>query len=322
MRRVRYHEYGGPEVLRVEEADVPGPGPGQLRIRAEAIGANFVDTKLRSGAGGIFTWPLPATLTGDVVGTVDAVGGGVDRTLVGSRVAAMSRDAFADYAVVDANWALPVPDGLDLGAASMLPTAAPVALRVLRSGRLASGETVLIHAAAGAIGHVAVQLARLLGAGTVIATASSPAKLDFAKACGADAGVDYTDAGWAEQVRAAAPDGVDVVLDAIGGQVTSDGIGLLAPFGRLVVYGAASNEIPTVSARDLYELKELVGFSMSAWCAARPDDAKAESAELAGHFASGRLRAAVHATLPLAEAARAHRMLDDRAQLGRILLVP
>jgi NADPH:quinone reductase len=322
MRRVRYHEYGGPEVLRVEEADVPEPDRGQLRIRAETIGANFVDSKLRSGVGGIFTWPLPATMTGDVVGTVDAVGEGVDGALIGSRAVAMSTDAFADYVVVDAEWAVPVPDGVDTGAASMLPTAAPVALRVLRSGRLAPGETVLVHAAAGAIGHLAVQLARLLGAGTVVATASSPAKLDFAKACGADTGVDYTDPGWAEQVRAVAPDGVDVVLDAIGGQVTPDSIGLLAPFGRLVVYGAASNEIPKVSARDLYALKEVVGFSMSAWCAARPDDAKRETAELAEYFASGRLRAAVHATLPLTEAVRAHRMLDDRAQLGRILLVP
>lgn len=322
MRRVRYHEYGGPEVLRVEETDVPEPGPGQLRIRAETIGANFVDTKLRSGAGGIFSWPLPATLTGDVVGAVDTVGEGVDETLVGHRVVAMSTDAFADHVVVDAEWAVPVPDGVDAGAASMLPTAAPVALRVLRGGRLAPGETVLIHAAAGAIGHLTVQLARLLGAGTVIATASSPAKLEFAKACGADAGVDYGDPGWADQVRTVAPDGVDLVVDAVGGQVTLDGIGLLAPFGRLVVYGAASGEIPTVSVRELYELKEVIGFSLSAWCAARPDDAKAETVELAEHFAAGRLRAAVHATLPLAEAVQAHRLLDDRAQLGRILLVP
>lgn len=322
MRRVRYHEYGGPEVLRVEQADLPEPGSGELRIRTDTIGANFVDIKLRSGAGGIFAWPLPATLTGDVVGTVDAVGEGVEERLVGTRVAAMSTDAYADYAVVDAEWAVPVPDGVDDGAASMLPTVAPMALRVLRAGRLAPGETVLVHSAAGAIGHLAVQLARLLGAGDVIATASSPAKLDFAKACGADAGVDYTEPDWAERVRAVAPDGVDVVLDAVGGRLTVDGVGLLAPFGRLVAYGAASGETPAVSTRELFPLKEFVGFSMSAWCAARPDEARRETAELAGHFAAGRLRGAVHATLPLTEAARAHRLLDDRAQLGRILLVP
>ena len=184
MRRVRYYEYGAPEVLTLEEADIPTAGPGQVLIRAEAIGANFVDTKFRRGraSGLLFQRPLPGILTGDVVGVVDAVGSDVEDTLLGRRVAALAEDAFADYALADARWLAPVPDGLDLGAASMLPMGAPVALRVLRTGQLAKGETVLIHAAAGGIGHLAVQLAKTLGAGTVIATASSPSKLDFARA--------------------------------------------------------------------------------------------------------------------------------------------
>jgi NADPH2:quinone reductase len=324
VRRVRYHEYGEPEVLTLEEADVPTPGPGQVLIRTEAIGANFVDTKLRRGpaSGPLFNRPLPAVLTGDVVGTVDAVGPDVDTEQVGLRVATLAEDAFADYVVADAQWLAPVPDGLDLGAATMLPMGAPVALRTLRTGQLAKGETVLIHAAAGGIGHLAVQLAKLLGAGTVIATANSPAKLDFARACGADIGIDYTEPDWPDQVRAAAPQGVDVVLDSAGGEVLRQSIDLLAPFGRVVMYGAASGQLIDLPVRSLFALKSLAGFSLLAWRAASPAQARQEMTEVADHFTDGRLRMAVHTSLPLTEAAEAHRLLESRSTLGRVLLLP
>lgn len=324
MRRVRYHSYGGPEVLRVEEADLPEPGDGQVRLRATAIGANFVDTKFRQGptAGALFQRPLPGKLTGDVVGIVEAVGAGVDQELVGRRVAALVEEAFAEYVVADADWLADVPAGLDDGTASMLPLAATVALRILRSGQLAAGQTVLVHAAAGGIGHLAVQLAKLEGAGTVIATAGSAAKLDFARAHGADVAVDYTAADWPDQVRRAAPEGVDLVLDSVGGQTLLQSIDLLAPFGRAVVYGAASGDFAAVPVTSLYALKSVVGFSLLAWRAAAPKQAAAEVVELAEHFATGRLRASVHTRLPLAEAAEAHRILDGRQQLGRVLLIP
>jgi NADPH:quinone reductase-like Zn-dependent oxidoreductase len=323
MRRVRYYEYGGPEVLRVEEVDIPTPGAGQVLIRSEAIGANFVDTKFRRKAGALFQRPLPGILTGDVVGTVEALGPGVDTAKPGDRVAALAEDAFADYVLADADWLAHVPGGMEPGAASMLPMGAPVALRVLRTGYLAPGETVLIHAAAGGIGHLAVQLARLLGAGTVIATAGSPAKLDFARECGADVAVDYTDDDWPDQVRAAAPAGVDVIADSIGGQVSRQSIDLLAPLGRLVAYGAAaSGELLDVPVRSLFALKHVAGFSLLAWRAARPEQARQEMTEVAGLSSDGRLRTAVHATFPLTEAAKAHQLLEDRAQLGRVLLVP
>lgn len=321
MRRVRYHAYGGPEVLRVEEADVPDPGPGQVRIRTTAIGANFVDTKFRRGAGTIFHRPLPATLTGDVVGTVDAVGAGVGTDLAGRRVAALVLDAFADFVLADADGLVDVPDGMDDGVASMLPSAAPVALGVLLASGLAPGGTVLVHAAAGNIGHLAVQLAKLRGAGTVIGTAGSPAKLDFVRALGADAAVDYSGDDWTDRVRAAAPSGVDVVLDSVGGRTTLRSLELLAPFGRLVIYGAA-DDVVDVPATSLYLLRSIGGFSLLAWQAARPVEYRQAMAELTGLLTSGHLRATVHTRLPLAEAVAAHRLLDARAQLGRVLLVP
>ena len=295
-----------------------------MLIQVEAIGANVVDTKFRSGpsSGELFHRPLPGKLTGDVVGVVTAVGAGADQGWVGRRVAALAEDAFAEYVLADALWLAPVPEGLALGAASMLPMGAPVALRALRTGQVAAGETVLVHAAAGGIGHLAIQLAKLLGAGTVIATASSPAKLDFARNYGADIGIDYTDSTWTDQVREVAPKGVDVVLDSVGGDILRQSLGILAPFGRVVVYGGVSGETLNVSLRSLSALKTVSGFSLLAWRAARPDQAREEMSEVADHMINGRLRTAVHAKFALTEAIAAHRVLDERSQRGRVLLLP
>jgi NADPH:quinone reductase len=320
VRRVRYHSYGGPEVLRVEEADVPEPGPGEVRLRTDVIGVNFIDSKFRQGMGERYGRTLPATLTGDVVGTVDAVGADVDTGLLGRRAAALSEDAYADYVLADARWLVTVPDGLDDVAASTLPMAAPIALGTLRTGRMAPGETVLVHAAAGGIGHLATQFAKLLGAGKVIATAGSPAKLDFARARGADVAVDYSRPDWVDRVRVAAPEGVDLVLDSLGGGPES--LGLLAPGGRLVVYGVAAGEPADIPVQALFAMRSVAGFSLTAWRAAQPDEVGKAVDEAAGHLLAGRLRTTVHARIPLTEAAEAHRILDHRAQLGRILLVP
>lgn len=322
MRRVRYYEFGGPEVLKVEEADIPVPGPGQVLMKTEVIGTSWVDTAFRGGTSPLGSPSLPGSPHGDVVGTVEAVGAGVDPALAGARVAALvNPDAYADYVVADADWLARVPAGVDAGTASVLDMPAPVALRVLRTGQLAAGETVLVHAAAGSIGHLATQLARIEGAGTVIATASSPAKLEFAREHGADVGVCYTDPDWPDQVRAIAPGGVDVVLETIGGQVSAQSLDLLAPFGRLVFYGAASGQLPQLPTW-VPALRTVSGFGLMAWREARPEQARQEVTELAGLAADGRLRAFVQATLPLEQAARAHELLEDRDRVGRVLLVP
>ncbi|MFC6022222.1 zinc-binding alcohol dehydrogenase family protein [Plantactinospora solaniradicis] len=324
MRRVRYYEYGGPEVLTVEEVDQPVPQAGQVLLRAEAIGVNFVDTRFRRGpgSGSIFQRPLPGRPTGDVVGTVTRVGPGVDPQLVGRRVAALAEDAYADFVVAEALWLAAVPDRLDSGDASMLAMSAPVALRILRAAPLNSGDTVLIHAAAGGIGHLAVQLAKFIGAGTVIGTARSSRKLDFVRTVGADVAIDYAQPDWPDQVRAAAPDGVDVVLDAVGGPVLQSSLDLLAPFGRAVVYGAATGELEQIPVVKLFALRSVSGFNLTAWRHANPDQARHEMDEIADLFAAGQLRTTVHASLPLTEAATAHELIETRSHTGRILLLP
>jgi NADPH2:quinone reductase len=235
-------------------------------------------------------------------------------------VAVLLEDACADYVLADANWLASAPAGLDAGAASMLPTVGAVALGALRAGRLAAGDTVLITAGAGAIGHLAVQLARRQGAGQVIATAG-PAKLGFLKELGADVAIDYTQPGWPDQVRAAAPGGVQLVLEAVGGDVLQQAIRLLAPLGRAVVFGASAGELGSVPVRSLFMLKSVTGFSLLAWRSTDEAQARADIAELTRMFQAGQLRAAT-TTLPLAGVTEAHRRLDDRAVTGRLILVP
>ncbi len=322
MRRVRYHAHGGPEVLAIEDAAIPEPGPGQVLIRTEAIGINYVDVQLRRETSPDSIWfrQLPGTLTGDVVGTVEKAGPGADPALAWTRVAVLHEDAYADYAVADTSWLVTVPGDLGSGAASMVPTVGAVALGALRTGRLAPGETVLVTAGAGAIGHLAVQLARRQGAGTVIATAS-PAKLGFLKELGVDVAIDHTQADWAAQVRDAAPAGLDLVVEAVGGAVLHQSVGLLAPFGRAVVFGASAGDLTSLPVTSLFGLKTASGFSLLAWRAANADQARLDLAELARLFQAGDLRA-VTTSLPLAEAVQAHHLLEDRVVTGRLLLVP
>jgi NADPH:quinone reductase len=323
VRHVRYHSHGGPEVLAIEEADIPEPGPAQVLIRTEAIGVNYVDVQLRreTATDSIYFRSLPATLTGDVVGTVERAGPDADPALAGTRVAVLLEDAYRDYVVADTRWLVSVPAGLDAGAASMLPTVGAVALGALRTGRLGQGDIALVTAGAGAIGHLAVQLARQRGAGTVIATAGSTAKLGFLKELGADVAIDHTQPDWDAQVRLAAPGGVDVILEAVGGEALHKSIGLLAPFGRAVTFGASAGDLTSVPVTSLFALKTVSGFSLLAWRAAAPAQARADIAELTGLFEVGKLHAATETTLPLAEAVQAHRLLEDRTVLGRILLV-
>jgi NADPH2:quinone reductase len=323
MRRVRYYAHGGPEVLTVEDAPVPEAGSGQVLIRVEAVGLNYVDVQIRreTASDSLFFRPVPVSLTGDAVGVVERAGEGADAALVGQRVAVLLEDACAEYVVADTDWLVGVPDALDTATASVLPTMGAVALGALHLGRVAEGDTVLVTAAAGGIGHLAVQLARRLGVSTVIGAAGSAAKAGFLKELGADVTVDYSQLDWAEQVKAAAPRGVDVVLDAVGGGTLLECVGLLAPFGRVVGYGAANGDWGSVPLLRLSGLKTLSAFSLLALRAAAPERARADIAELTSLLTAGELRATTR-TLPLADVTKAHRLLQDRAVLGRLVLTP
>jgi NADPH2:quinone reductase len=319
MRTVRFHQHGDPDVLVVAEVDVPCPGPGQVLLRTELVAGSFVDTTMRRGDGPFGPGPLPSSPHGEVVGIVEALGDGVDDGLRGRRMAALVfAEAYADAVLADAAACVPVPDALPAPEASVLAMAAPVAMAALALGRLAPGDTVLVQAAAGSIGHLAVQVARLLGASRVVGVVGRAAKLDVVRDLGAEAVA--LDDDWTGEVSTLVPGGVDLALDSAGGQISADTLELLDPFGRLVVYGAASGALPSIPARPLLTGRSVTGFGIGTWQAAHPDEAARHLAMVTGWLASGELRVLSSAPIPLAEARRAHALLEDRARVGRVVV--
>jgi NADPH2:quinone reductase len=326
MRIIRYHHHGDPGVLRLEETGVPRPGPGEVLIRAEAVGVNFAEVQRRQGKpiGGPVR--LPAAPAGDVAGTVEAVGPGVTGVGIGDRVVAPVRyGAYADRAIARASAIFPLPDDIDAAVATALPSPGETAYHVLTTvGRLQPGETVLVHAASGGIGHLAVQIARALDAGRIIGTVGHPAKLDFARSTGADVAVCYGHPDWVDEVREATGDrGADLVLETLGNEVLAQSIALTARFGRVVCYGGASGEpAPPLSPWDFVDMKSLHGFNLYALLEGRPEVAAAGRRALLDLVVSGQVTPFVHSRVPLADAAAAHALMERREHTGKVVLVP
>jgi NADPH:quinone reductase len=323
MQAIRVHRHGGPEVLVSEDVAIGPPGPGEIRVRHKAIGLNFTDVYFRTGA---YAPPaLPFTPGNEAAGVVVAVGDGVDAFKVGDRVAyVVVLGAYAEERNVPANLTVRLPDAIDFetGAAMMLKgLTAQYLLR--RTFPVAEGHTILVHAAAGGVGLIMTQWAKRLGA-TVIGTAGSPAKAELARAHGADHVIDYRHEDFAARVKEITGGaGVDVVYDSIGQATFQGSLDSLKPFGQFVGFGAASGPIPpfdiTLLARK--------GSLFATWPIlfdhlARREDMLAMSADLFGVVASGAVTIPVHARLPLAEAAEAHRRLEARETTGASVLLP
>jgi NADPH2:quinone reductase len=339
MRAVRVHRTGGPEVLRLDEVDAPRPGPGEALIRVAVAGVNMADVGMRAGffhgAG-----RLPATPGFEAGGDVEAVGDGVDGSWVGRRVVAELLGGYAEYAVAPADALIAVPDGLALEDAIAVPIQGLTALGALRDGgRLADGDTVLITGAAGGVGSQAVQIARALGAGRVVALAGAAEKRALALDLGADAAVDYRAEDWEDQVRAvaggrerpgpvpggnpmqAAPGVADLALDGVAGPVTAGLLRLAVPrTGRIVTVGGASGAPPEL---DVFELNRrnltVTGFSLPTW-AQLPGWRAQAAGLLLGWLRDGRVRVVRGPSFPLDRAADAHRALEDRSATGKLLL--
>ena len=316
MRAIRISAWGGPEVLElVEDAPVPDPGPGELLVQVTRAGVNFADTHARQDDY-VQRYALPLVPGAEVAGTVD-----------GRRVVALTGGAggYAEYAAVPAEHVFPIPDGVSDGVALALLIQGLTAWHLYRtSAKLAAGESVVVHSAAGGVGSLAVQLARPFGAGRVIATASSADKRALAAELGADAVVDVTREDLAHAMRQANGDKpVDVVLEAAGGRVFDASLDALAPFGRLVVYGISSRESAHPSTGHLMKhSKAVVGFWLF-HCLAEPRRLVAEPlADLLARAAAGGLRVVEGEVYPLADARRAHEDLVARRTTGKLLLDP
>jgi NADPH:quinone reductase len=323
MKAIRIHETGGPEVMRLEEVETPTPKEGEVLIKVAAAGINYADLAQREGAY-LTRTRTPMTLGAEVAGTVTALGQGVSVPAEGGRVVAFAEGGgYAEYAVAKTAMVIPIPPNLDFEHAAAFPVQGLTAYQLLReSAHIEAGESVLVHAAAGGVGTLAVQLARLMGAGTVVGTASNASKLDLVRRLGADAAINYSEADWFEQVKkATSGQGADIILEMVGGEVAEQSLQCLAPFGRMVVFGAASGKIVQFSGIQLmYKNQAIIGYWLTSQLR-RIDRIAAATRELMQYLASGKLEIIVGQTFPLAEAAEAHRAIAERRTVGKVVLV-
>jgi NADPH:quinone reductase-like Zn-dependent oxidoreductase len=337
MRAVRFHRQGPPEVLQVDTIDDPEPGPGEVLIDVKACSVNHLDVWVRRELPNI---PTPRIPGADAAGVVAAVGAGVSRCAVGDRVlidpgiacGACTRciegDAslcatygiqgetcdgtYAERKVVRERAVLPMPAGWSFAEAASFPLVALTAWRMmLTRGRLQPTETVLILGAAAGVGVLCIQIARLAGC-RVIATASSADKRDLCLALGADHAIDYTQAGWQKEVRSLCPGGVDVTVDYVGQATWRDSVKATRSGGRILTCGATTGAAPSAELTHVFFRQlSVIGSTMGS----RADlEAALRAAD------RGLLRPVLDRTLPLADAAIAHRLIEDRAVLGKLAL--
>ncbi len=321
-RAIRVHQTGGPEVLALETVDSPAPGPGQIAVRIEAIGVNFIDVYHRTG---LYPLPLPFTPGSEAAGTVMEAGPGVGDIRAGDRVGyVMQPGAYAERAVVSAR------DVVQLGKETSTAVAAAALLQGMTAHYLArstfrvqSGLPVLVHAAAGGVGLLLCQMCRALGA-EVFGTVSTEAKAKAAREAGADHVIRYAETDFEEAIRdQLGGNRLAVVYDSVGAATWEKSMRLLRPRGTLVLYGQSSGPVPPIdpgrlaAAGSLFLTRPTLGHYMRT-----PDEMRWRAGEVLGGIASGKLKLTIDRELPLAEAAEAHRLLESRATSGKLILRP
>jgi NADPH2:quinone reductase len=325
MRSVRFHELGEPNVLRLEEVDVPTPSAGDLLIKVEAAGLNFSDVGKRRGLY-LEPTPLPFTPGSEVCGEVVATGPEVGRFRVGDRVAGVSpwrSGGYAEFAVLPEAVAAIVPTGISAEDVVAVSNQGATAVHLLTTmTRIEKGETVLVSAAGGGVGGLILQLAKLYGARTVIGLASTEAKRAAATADGADQVFDPNDPDWPKQAAIAMGGGADVFLDSVGGELFEAGVGLLGPFARAVAYGLASGRpAPVVPVALMRRCAWVAGFHLDR-VMGLPGVMGATLAELYALVAAGTLKPRIAARFALEEAVAAHELMESRNAVGKIIIHP
>ncbi|MCD5323212.1 MULTISPECIES: quinone oxidoreductase family protein [Pontibacillus] len=324
MKAVQFEYYGGPEVLEMKDFKNPSPAEGEVLLKVEVIGVNYADTARREGAYVVPT-PLPFIPGAEVAGVVEEVGEGVQNVTKGDRVVTLiEKGGYAEFAVANAQTLIPIPNGVSPETAVALPLQGLTAYHILKTmGQLEEGETVLVHAAAGGVGSLAVQLAKTFGAGKVIATASTKEKLEFAKSLGADAAINYTEENWREQViEANGGKGVDVALEMAGGEIFHETVKCMRSFGRVVVYGVASGNPAQMYPSGLMNRNlSVIGFFLPQ-IMKKPKLFSSSLQELLGLVERDELKLTIGGVYPLAEAANVHELLQSRKTKGKLVLVP
>lgn len=322
MKVIRVHRHGGPEVLRLEEAEVPRPGPGQALLRIDAVGVNFVEIYQRTG---LYQVPLPFIAGAEAAGTVEAVGPGVATVRLGERVASFNvLGAYAEYALAQAERLVPLPDRVTTRqAAAVLLQGATAHYLTTSTFPLARGQTCLVHAAAGGLGLLLCQMARRIGA-RVIATVSTEEKAALARAAGADEVILYTQADFESEVkRFTAGAGVQVVYDSVGHTTFAKGLDCLVPRGMMVLCGQSSGPVEPFEVQTLAQKGSLflTRPTLHHYAASRSELVE-RVGQVLDWVGSGALAVRIGREFPLAQAGEAQAELEGRRTTGKVVLVP
>lgn len=322
MKAMRVHQYGGPEVLSFDEIPIPEPKAGEARVKIEAIGLNYVDIYQRAG---LYPLPAPFTLGMEGAGVVDAVGDGVTEVQKGDCVAySMVLGSYAEYAIVPAWKLVPLPPSVDARSAAALMLQGMTAHYLTHSTyALRPGEIALIHAAAGGVGLLLVQIAKNLGAAT-IGTVSTETKAALAKQAGADHVILYNRTDFAAEVKTITRgSGVHVVYDSVGQSTFAKSLDCLRPRGYLVLFGQSSGPVPPFDPGILATKGSLflTRPSLNHYTLDRTELLQ-RAADLFAWTATGKLKLRIEKTFPLSEAAEAQRQMEARKTTGKVLLLP
>ena len=322
MKAIRIHNHGGPEVLAYEDVPVPEPGAGEARVKIEASGVNFIDIYHRIG---LYPMNRPCILGSEGAGIVDALGEGVSEVKPGDRVAyAMIPGSYAEYAVVPAVKLVPVPDDIDAKSAAGIMLQGMTAHYLSHSTYpLQKGDTALVHAAAGGVGLLLVQVAKLLGA-KVIGTVSTQAKADLARRAGADEIIQYTqDDFLAEVKRITNGQGVHVVYDSVGATTFEKSLDCLRPRGYLVLFGQSSGPVAAFDPAKLATKGSLflTRPSLAHYALTRAELLR-RATDLFDWMQAGKLNLRIEKSLPLQDAREAQQLLEKRKTTGKLILIP
>lgn len=329
MRVIKLTRFGAPEVLELSEAPSPVPGPGQIALKVGAAGVNFAETLMREDRYAM-RMSLPTILGSEVAGVVTGLGEGVAGPAVGTRIAAplfatgVYAGGYADEAVIDARYAVPLPDELSFDTAVALMVQGLTALYLTRQSSPA-GKQVLVNAAAGGVGSILVQLARRAGASRILATASTEEKRAFALRLGADVAIDYSLENWAAVARdATGGNGIGTIYESVGGDICMASLTALAPQGEMVIFGAQNANGLNLDAPRVGQLifgnQSVRGFALVPLLS--PEQIRPDLEELFNLVLAKELQIEIGGRFALNEAAEAHRALSRRGTIGKLVLVP
>jgi NADPH:quinone reductase len=321
MKAVLVTEFGGTEFLKVQDVPVPEIGADEVLIRVIKTSVNFADIKSRYGKKDA-TLPFIPGL--DAAGYIEKIGENVKEIHIGDRVIAFPKGGtYAEYAVASDKLVFQIPDELDFATAAAAPIVSFLSHRLLKDvARIQEGESVLVHAAAGGVGTTAIQLARLMGAGRVFGTVGSKDKIRMAIDSGADHVVCYQEEDFAAKVNELTNGaGVDIILDSVSGKVTEKSLDCLAPYGRLVHFGNSSGETGNIKTTDIHSsCRSVLGFSLGTTRKQRPYFLKETAEEVIPYLVNKKLDIKIGHEFQLCEAAKAHDLMENRLNAGKIVL--